>query len=154
MSHSRRKLDLMGRRFGRLRVIAPAENVRGRTAWLCKCDCGNLKVVTTGAVRSLHTTSCGCMGSGGVPGENLPGLTYVDGTCVEMVRAGTIRRNNKSGVPGVHWVSSRRRWRASICFKGERIFLGSYDDFEDAVRARREAEERLHGPFLAEYDRT
>ena len=57
-----------------------------------------------------------------------------------MLRAKTVRRNNTSGVPGVDWQKKRGRWRASICFKGQRYFLGSYELFDEAVQARRLAE--------------
>ena len=79
------------------------------------------------------------------------GLTYVDGTCVEIIRSGTRRRNNTSGVTGVEWRASKQRWRASICFKGKRRYLGSYVLFEDAVKARRRAEGELFEPFLREF---
>lgn len=32
----------------------------GKSKWLCKCDCGNMKEVQTGHLISGHTTSCGC----------------------------------------------------------------------------------------------
>lgn len=144
--YSRKKLDLTGQRYGKLTVIGPAENMGDRTAWTCRCDCGAVTVVRTGHLRSGHVTSCGECSATGVAG-----LTYVDGTCVEMIRANTIRRNNTSGVPGVDWRPSKGTWRASICFKGKRYYLGSYQVFEDAVRARKRAEEELHGDFLREY---
>ena len=34
-------IDLTGQKFGRLLVLERAENKYGRTAWKCKCDCGN-----------------------------------------------------------------------------------------------------------------
>lgn len=154
VSHSRKKLNLTGQRFGKLTVLAPAENVKRRTAWWCRCDCGQETVVTTVRLRDGHRTSCGCDKEhfGKPPAEiGRASLTYVDGTCVEMIRAGTVRCNNTSGVPGVDWVMRRRRWRASICFKGTRYYLGSYENFDDAVQARKQAEELLHQPFLAEY---
>ena len=83
--HSRKKVDLTGQRYGNLTVTAPAENVGGRTAWLCQCDCGRETVVRTNRLRSGHTASCGCLAAGRESG--LPGLTYVDGTCVEMLAA-------------------------------------------------------------------
>ena len=30
-----KKINLLGQKFGKLKVIAPAENHKGRTAWLC-----------------------------------------------------------------------------------------------------------------------
>lgn len=154
MRHSTKKLDLTGQRFGKLTVLAPAENVGSRTAWLCRCDCGKETVVTTLCLRDGRRTSCGCdreiFESPGEMGR--ASLTFVDGTCVEMIRANTKRCNNTSGVPGVEWWTSKGVWRATICFKGKRRYLGSYHRFEDAVQARKRAEEELFLPFLAEFD--
>ena len=148
--HSRQKLDLTGQRYGRLTVLGPAENVGTRTAWRCLCDCGKETVVLTHRLRCGHTKSCGCLYGPGGPRTAL-GLTYIDGTCVEMLAAKTVRSNNTSGVPGVDWRSSKNLWRASICFKGKRRYLGSFARFEDAVRARKRAEEELVEPFLREF---
>lgn len=146
MGHSTKKLELTGQRFGKLTALRPAENIGKKTAWLCRCDCGKEIAVITGRLRSGHTTSCGCLKS-----KDGLALTYVDGTCVEMLRARTVRRNNTSGVPGVDWWASKGLWRAMICFKGKRYYLGGYRRFEDAVKARRTAEENLHDRFLREF---
>lgn len=60
-----KQLDLTGQRFGKLTVLSKAEDYiqpcgQTRTAWLCKCDCGNTKIVTTNCLRGNHTKSCGC----------------------------------------------------------------------------------------------
>ena len=150
MSYSRKKVDLTGQRYGRLTVLAPVENIGARTAWLCRCDCGAEVVVKTYHLRSGHTKSCGCQnGEGGA--RYALGLTYIDGTCVEMIRANTLRSNNTSGVSGVDWLAKKQRWRATICFKGKRRYLGSYEKFEDAVKARKQAEENVFGTFLKAY---
>ncbi len=149
MAHSRRKLNLIGQKFGSLTVIAPADNIDGRTAWRCRCDCGRECVVKTVRLRSGRPASCGCGWT--QSGRGLECLTYIDGTCVEMLAAKTVRRNNTSGVPGVDWRASKQLWRATICFKGKRHYLGSYRRFEDAVRARKQAEENLFDKFLAEF---
>ena len=148
MAHSREKLNLTGQRYGKLLVLGPAENIGNRTAWRCRCDCGQETVVLTKRLRDGHTASCGCSS----PGKGLSALTYVDGTCIEMLRSKTIRSNNTSGVPGVDWRTDKRLWRAMICFKGKRYYLGSYGRFEDAVKARKRAEEELFDPFLREFE--
>ena len=159
--HSRQKLDLTGQRYGHLTVLRPAENIGTQTAWWCLCDCGRETVVRTKRLRSGHTKSCGCLfgwngsqqhkGGAWSPGAAArASLTYIDGTCVEMLAAKTVRRNNTSGVPGADWWTSKQRWRATICFKGKRHYLGSYHNFEDAVNARKRAEEELHDSFLQE----
>ena len=145
------RLDLTGQRYGQLTVLRPAESIGDKTTWLCRCDCGNEVVVRTDRLRSGHTTSCGCKGPGATPGVGLLGLTYVEGTCLEMLRAKTVRSNNTSGVPGVDWLTAKGRWRASICFKGKRYYLGSYSVFADAVKARKQAEAELHDKFVDEF---
>ncbi len=56
------KLDLTGQRFGRLTVIEerPA-TTKYKIEWLCKCDCGNYKIVKTTNLRRGATKSCGCL---------------------------------------------------------------------------------------------
>lgn len=54
--------DLTGQRFGKLTVIARAENGGDRyVRWKCQCDCGNITVVRAGHLKSGNTTSCGCV---------------------------------------------------------------------------------------------
>ena len=56
--------DFMGRRFGRLVVIDRAENDKfGHRHWVCKCDCGNIKIVKADSLKRGHTQSCGCLHS-------------------------------------------------------------------------------------------
>ena len=144
--YSRKKLDLAGQKFGKLTVLAPVENVGTHTAWLCRCECGQETVVATRRLRDGRTKSCGCLKPDG-----LPHPTYIDGTSPEMLAAAKIaRKNNTSGVPGVDWVASKGLWRATICFKGKRRYLGGYHRFEDAVKARKQAEEERYDSFLRE----
>lgn len=58
-----------------------------------------------------------------------------------------LRRNNKSGVKGVSWNADRSRWVASITINGKAKNLGRYDEFDDAVAARKKAEAEYHGVF-------
>jgi hypothetical protein len=56
-----RVIDLSGRKFGDLIVIErTAGNRWSETMWLCRCSCGKTTVVRGSALRSGHTTSCGC----------------------------------------------------------------------------------------------
>ena len=55
------KLNLINQKFDRLLVIDTAPNKNGRTAWVCKCDCGNELIVTTHSLRNGNTKSCGCL---------------------------------------------------------------------------------------------
>ena len=52
---------MIGKRFGRLVIIAIAPERKGRnTYWLCECDCGNRKVIQGGNLTSGAIKSCGC----------------------------------------------------------------------------------------------
>lgn len=53
--------DLTGQRFGRMAVVEFAgQDSRRRSLWLCRCDCGNTKVVQ-GYSLGKYTVSCGCL---------------------------------------------------------------------------------------------
>ena len=57
-------IDLTGKTFGRLTVVERDFNTKRRDAsWLCKCNCGNEKLISVMAynLKSDHTQSCGCL---------------------------------------------------------------------------------------------
>ena len=56
-----RKLNLIGKRFGRLVVIKEFSNIGRWTAWICKCDCSKEVVVKTHELQLGDTKSCGCL---------------------------------------------------------------------------------------------
>ena len=58
-----------------------------------------------------------------------------------------LSKNNKSGITGVRLDSSMNKWIAQITFECKTIYLGTYDNFEDAVKARKEAEEKYFGEY-------
>ena len=56
-------IPMIGKRFGRLTVIAESENKpKNRQAtWVCQCDCGTIVPSVSGShLRSGNTKSCGC----------------------------------------------------------------------------------------------
>src|SRR5574344_98131 len=56
--------DLTGKRYGKLVAIKYVCKVQdNRNAWLCKCDCGNEKVISEHNLKRGNTTSCGCYGN-------------------------------------------------------------------------------------------
>jgi hypothetical protein len=52
-------------------------------------------------------------------------------------------KNCKSGVMGVTWAPVKNKWLARISSGKHRKFLGLFDQFEDAVAARKRAEREL-----------
>lgn len=59
-----------------------------------------------------------------------------------------IPKTNKSGVRGVHWSKTNNKWVAQITIKRKRKHLGSFADKEEAINARKLAEEQYHNPLL------
>lgn len=56
-------IDLTGQRFGRLVVLERVENSKnGSSRWLCRCDCGEIRVHTAGTLNYGVVKSCGCYG--------------------------------------------------------------------------------------------
>ena len=54
-----------------------------------------------------------------------------------------MNQNNKSGVTGVRWNKEAQKWVAYIMCK----HLGTFNSFEDAVKARKRAEQKYFGEY-------
>jgi hypothetical protein len=219
-------LDLIGRRFGKLTVV---EKLQERTnnnsvLWLCRCDCGNLHKAVQGNLLKGSAISCGCIRKTKMDsvkntyydkGEYLLGVTNTgvefkidkekfdkvkkyswvtdkDGYLMAQVgRYGHIRlhrlilgvdegqiidhinhdvtdnrkanlrlcttsqnamnkklpSNNTSGHKGVHYCNTRKRWIANIGVMRKSIYLGSFRNKQDAIKAREHAEVIYFGEF-------
>jgi hypothetical protein len=70
--------DLVGQRFGRWTVVAPAGNTAHRNyKWLCRCDCGNTAEVSANHLGSERSTSCRpCAKKLGSRRHDLTGLQF------------------------------------------------------------------------------
>lgn len=144
------RLDLIGKRFGRLVVIS-YKGVEKETVWLCRCDCGKEVAVIHSRLTGGKTTSCGCK-QDEVRRENFrKHIHFVEGTCIERIAAKTTPSNNTSGFRGV---SQREngRFRVGLTFKGKRYNLGTYATLEEAVEARL-AGETMMDEFVADFKR-
>lgn len=53
-------IDLTGQVFERLTVLERDYSRKGGTYWKCQCECGNIKSVTSAALRDGRQISCGC----------------------------------------------------------------------------------------------
>ncbi len=56
--------NILHQRFGSLVAMMPTDkrDSSGGMIWLCQCDCGNSKEVSSSNLRTGHTSSCGCRG--------------------------------------------------------------------------------------------
>lgn len=75
------KVDLIGKRIGKLTVLEKTENKKnGSYLYKCKCDCGNIKMVTARDLGSNRVQSCGC-GKGfhrNLVGQRFGNLTVIE----------------------------------------------------------------------------
>lgn len=142
------KHDLTGQRFGRLVVEEFAYRKNKKTYWKCKCDCGRECFVCSPNLLDGFTISCGCRNE-----ENKKALpTYdrglVDGTMISAINGQRkMNKNNHSGHVGVHYDKSRKKWVAQIMFQRRAILIGRYDTIEEAVEARKLAENKYFGKY-------
>lgn len=59
--------------------------------------------------------------------------------------------NNTSGVTGVSLNKNKTKWRSRIKINGKEKNLGEFVNFEDAVKARKEAEKKYFGEYAYDY---
>lgn len=51
------------------------------------------------------------------------------------------------GFTGVYWNKANEKWCSNIKVNNKTIYLGSFDLIDDAMRARKEAEQKYFGEF-------
>lgn len=68
----------------------------------------------------------------------------VAATAADNTRNCSLQKNNRSGVVGVSWSSHRNKWVAMIWHQSKAIPLGRFNEFDEAVMARKHAE-RAYG---------
>ena len=150
-------MNLKDRRFGRLVVEGDASR-KGYV--ICLCDCGNRKEIrATSLTKAFQPTrSCGCMhrsvvkeiGTKTIP-KNMErqvktNLRYH--TNFQVIETDVPPKNNTSGCKGISWDDRRHKWLTYINVHSKRIFLGRFSSLDDAIDARREAEEKYHKPLI------
>lgn len=67
--------------------------------------------------------------------ENLRSVTVCENNQNQKIRI-----DNASGIQGVYWHKRDKNWQAQINTNKERKFLGSFENLEDAIFARKQAE--------------
>lgn len=147
------KDNLIGRRFGKLEVIGRSDKRGSRGArtvplWECRCECGAICYKATDTLTNPELSMCnGCVGK--YAGEKMREKAgYVDGTKISRITSDKLIATNTSGARGVYWDKNSGKYRARLRFKGKTYNFGTYANFDDAVKARKEAEQQIYGEFL------
>ena len=161
--------DITGQRFGRLTVFRDSgKRDKGKNIiWVCHCDCGNECEVITANLNSHATKSCGCLkketemvrAKQMIASEKRKkhiGLdTREKGTRITSIsHARKDNKNNNSGTKGVCFHKKSGMWMAYIMFKNKQKYLGLFKNKQDAINARKEAEEKYFKPILEKYGKT
>lgn len=149
------RADLTGQKFGLLTVLefSDKRGSRGQRTvplWKCICDCGEITYKATDTLKSRRYVSCAKCASKKAAGKMRESAGFVDGTQISRIKSDRLSASNTSGAKGVYFEKKTQKWRARLKFKGRLMNFGSFDKFEDAVQARKEAEELYFGEFLSD----
>lgn len=119
------------------------------TLWKCKCDCGKETIVSQTNLQNGHTKSCGCLQTE----SGIKNLKLREGTSISKLEATNKRlyKTNTSGFNGVYYAKKNRKWIAQISFKRKTYYLGEFDNKQEAIECRKEANRCLYDSFLEKY---
>ena len=145
--------DLTGQVFGRLTVLGRSDkrNPRGaRTTpmWECKCECGNITYKAKDTLTNSDLSMCSKCAAEYASEKARAAAGFVEGTQISRIRNVKPTASNTSGFRGVYYEKKTNKYRARLKFKGKTMNFGSFAKFEDAVAARKAAEEEYFGTFL------
>lgn len=154
------KVDLTGKKYGMLTVLEyTGEGKYHEEIWLCKCECGNIIRRKRNSLVNNRNCNCGCytkeitLDHVKKANEKLNEVDRIEGTSINKISREKPLKSNKSGYNGVSWDKSRKKWVAQIWFKNKHYYLGRYDVKEEAIKVRKEAEEKIFGEFLKWYEK-
>ena len=147
------KENLIGRRFGKLEVVGRSDKRGSRGArtvplWECRCDCGAICYKATDKLTNPELSMCNDCAGKYAREKMREKAGFVDGTEISRIRSNKLISTNTSGCRGVYFDKFTGKYRARLRFKGKLMDFGSYINFEDAVKARKEAEQQIYGEFL------
>ena len=149
---SSHRKDITGKRYGKLVALYPINKITagGSVLWRCRCDCGNEVDVSVSSLNKRNNKSCGCLQK---EYQKLvhDRLHLIDGTCIEWLDGRKSRSDNSSGFRGV-FRKKNGRYSVSIGFKKKIYYIGTYEEYSDAVEARLRAEKLIHDGFVEAHD--
>lgn len=130
--------------------------------FLCRCICGTERKVATASLLKGVSLSCGCQRVRGredeVKAAMQKGSDIRDKLSESKLApkyAGFGRQQNRNSTTGATGVAKTRigNYRAYITVNRKQIHLGVFDDIEDAIAARKEAEQRYFADRQEEADK-
>ncbi len=147
--------DLKGQKFGKLTVLEQTDKRQdgGSIVWKCKCDCGNIVEVSSKRLRNNINMSCGCYQKERqkYSMSKLHHKQSKEDTNLDLIARKKANSNSRTGVRGVCYITSIKKYKAYLYLNKEYHFLGYYKDIDNAIQARKKAEEKYFKPILEKY---
>lgn len=106
----------------------------------------------------MHRLIMGCIDDYDVVVDHINHITYDNRkinlrivTQSQNAKNCKLSKNNTSGVTGVYFDNHSGKWVAEIKVNYKKHSLGHFVEFEDAVKARKDAEKKFFGEFSYDY---
>jgi len=120
--------------------------------WECRCECGEIVYRESSTLTNQKERMCiACLRN-----ANAETMTqsagFVGGTQLPKIQEMKLSSANTSGTRGVYWHKKQNKWYVRLKFQGKLLYFGSYSNYDDAVKARQQAEEEIFGKFLLDID--
>ena len=142
--------DLTGKKFNKLTVIKKAQDKPVK--WLCQCDCGNTITVDTARLKSGAVKSCGCLKTVKFAKAEIDKFEFHGTNIKQISPERKINKNNKSGTTGVYFHKGTGKYTAVLTLQKKAINLGYFNSKEEAITARKEAEEKYFKPVIENFE--
>lgn len=139
--------DFVGKKFNHLTLIKNINKIDKNNSKLAlfRCDlCNKEKELVFTQVLNNSVKTCGCKRG------------YLSTKSREKQQTTALKnysnktmKNNKTGKTGI--IAVNGKYRARIQVNKKMVNLGYFDTLDDAIKARKEAEERYFKPILDKY---
>lgn len=131
-------------------------NLISQYCWSIDKSNGYVKTIINGKKVYLHRLVMHCKENDGVTVDHINRKRFdcrksnlrIVTRCQNNMNAGT-RNDNKSGCRGVYFNKTNQKWEVRITVNKSTIWLGSYELYDDAVKVRKQAEEKYFGVYNA-----
>ena len=153
--------DITGKRFGRLVALRVTDKRyrSGSVIWECICDCGKKVEMPSEVLLSKggFQKSCGCLVhemnvERGKSFDLAKHFGQIENTSVSLIKSKKARKDSGTGHRGVSFNKRCHKYYSYIGFQKKIHHLGYFNTLEEAIAARKKAEEEIFEPFLKSYE--
>lgn len=149
----------IGQTFNSLKIIDTAiHHYNGYNQIFAQCQCLKCgcesEILLYRVINGIVKECKHCSHQNLELGKNIIKVASKEGTNILDLSRKNINKNNTTGYTGVSYIPSIKQYRSYITFKRKQYHLGCFANIEEAVAARKEAEQNIHGQFLIWYAQT